>query len=84
MASKAANGGGAPTAAALAWSAEENAFKCVRCRAPTRPYNLCCDDCDAVAYCGDECKRTDAGAHARSCKALACAPASARLHASPQ
>ena len=58
---------------ACQWSEEENALKCVRCRVPTRPFNLCCDDCEAVAYCGDACKRADADAHARACKGLAAA-----------
>ena len=66
-------GGGAPSAVTLAWSDEENARKCASCRAPTRPFNLRCDDCRAVAYCGDACKRADAGAHERACKGLAAA-----------
>ena len=66
IAAAAGSGGGAPSAAALAWSDKENALKCARCRAPTRPFNLCCKDCDAVAYCGDACKRADADAHARA------------------
>ena len=78
MASKAGTaatgaGGGAPSAAALSWSQEENARKCARCRTPTPFLNLRCDVCAAVAYCGDACKRADAGAHARACKGIAAA-----------
>ena len=63
-------GGGAPSAAALTWSDKENAYKCAHCRAPTPVLNLRCRDCGAVTYCGDACKRADAGAHARACKGL--------------
>ena len=64
---------GAPSTATLAWSEAENARKCASCRAPTRPFNLRCKDCEAVAYCGDKCKRAGAGAHARDCKGIAAA-----------
>jgi TPR repeat protein len=60
-------------ATALTWSDKENAYKCAHCRAPTPGLNLRCKDCQAVAYCGEACKRADAGAHARACKALAAA-----------
>ena len=59
--------------AVASWSEEEHALKCAHCREPTPFLHLHCEDCRAVAFCGDACKRAGARAHARACKALAAA-----------